>query len=302
MEQRKRVVIDTDIGDDVDDALAIAMAIKSRKLQVAGITTMGKYASNRAVLAQKVLEVCDAAFIPVYAGIETPIVKHMEENEDELPCLCGKLESDYVKSEMHAVNFLVQTLQENPDTTILALGPLMNLAAAALIAPEVMKGTNIVIMGGAFESHYQEWNIYSDPEAAAIVLRSGANIKMVGLDVTTKCILEESDLKRLRESPGEDTRYLSSLIETYRHITGNGIMLHDPLVIGEMLDSELLKYSAVRAEVELRGEFTRGSLIVEKNYFGEEEKIPNIEAAVEVDRKAFTELFMDIICDEYSIA
>lgn len=297
MEQRKRVVIDTDIGDDVDDALAIAMALKSRKLQVAGITTMGKYASNRAVLAQKVLEVCDAAFIPVYAGIETPIVKHMEENEDELPCLCGKLESDYVKSEMHAVNFLVQTLQEHPDTTILALGPLMNLAAAALIAPEVMKGTNIVIMGGAFESHYQEWNIYSDPEAAAIVLRSGANIKMVGLDVTTKCILEESDLKRLRESPGEDTRYLSSLIETYRHITGNGIMLHDPLVIGEMLDSELLKYSAVRAEVELRGEFTRGSLIVEKNYFGEEEKIPNIEAAVEVDRKAFTELFMDIICD-----
>lgn len=297
MEQRKRVVIDTDIGDDVDDALAIAMAIKSRKLQVAGITTMGKYASNRAVLAQKVLEVCDAALIPVYAGIETPIVKHMEENEDELPCLCGKLDSDYVKSEMHAVNFLVQTLKEHPDTTILALGPLMNLAAAALIAPEVMKGTNIVIMGGAFESHYQEWNIYSDPEAAAIVLRSGANIKMVGLDVTTKCILEESDLKRLRESPGEDTRYLSSLIETYRHITGNGIMLHDPLVIGEMLDSELLKYSAVRAEVELRGEFTRGSLIVEKNYFGEEEKIPNIEAAVEVDRKAFTELFMDIICD-----
>lgn len=297
MEQRKRVVIDTDIGDDVDDALAIAMAIKSRKLQVAGITTMGKYASNRAVLAQKVLEVCDAAFIPVYAGIETPIVKHMEENEDELPCLCGMLDSDYVKSEMHAVNFLVQTLQEHPDTTILALGPLMNLAAAALIAPEVMKGTNIVIMGGAFESHYQEWNIYSDPEAAAIVLRSGANIKMVGLDVTTKCILEESDLKRLRESPGEDTRYLSSLIETYRHITGNGIMLHDPLVIGEMLDSELLRYSAVRAEVELRGEFTRGSLIVEKNYFGEEEKIPNIEAAVEVDRKAFTELFMDIICD-----
>lgn len=297
MEQRKRVVIDTDIGDDVDDALAIAMAIKSRKLQVAGITTMGKYASNRAVLAQKVLEVCDAAFIPVYAGIETPIVKHMVENEDELPCLCGKLDSDYVKSEMHAVNFLVQTLQEHPDTTILALGPLMNLAAAALIAPEVMKGTNIVIMGGAFESHYQEWNIYSDPEAAAIVLRSGANIKMVGLDVTTKCILEESDLKRLRESPGEDTRYLSSLIETYRHITGNGIMLHDPLVIAEMLDSELLKYSAVRAEVELRGEFTRGSLIVEKNYFGEEEKIPNIEAAVEVDRKAFTELFMDIICD-----
>lgn len=296
MEQTKRVVIDTDIGDDVDDALAIAMAIKSRKLQVAGITTMGKFASNRAVLAQKVLEVCDAAFIPVYAGIETPIVKRMEEYEDELPCLCGKLDSDYVKSELHAVNFLVQTLQEHPDTTILALGPLMNLAAAALIAPEVMKGTSIVIMGGAFESPYQEWNIYSDPEAAAILLRSGANIKMVGLDVTTKCILEESDLKRLRESPGEDTRYLSSLIEIYRQITGNGIMLHDPLVIGELLDSELLKYSAVRAEVELRGEFTRGSLIVEKNYFGEEEKIPNIEAAVEVDSKAFTELFMDIIC------
>lgn len=296
MELTKRVVIDTDIGDDVDDALAIALAVKSGKLQVEGVTTICRYASHRAVLAQKVLKSCGADFIPVYEGIGTFIVDHHDDNDHELPCLCEELDGNYVKNEIHAVDFLVQTLRKYPDTTILAMGPLTNLAAVALIAPEVMIGTDIIVMGGAFESPYQEWNIYCDPEAAGIVLRSGANIKMVGLDVTTKCILEDADLKRLKDSPKEDARYLSTLIETYKNATGKGIMLHDPLVIGQLLNPKLLKYSAVRAEVELRGEFTRGSLIVEKNYFGEEEKIPNIEAAVEVDSKGFAELMMSVIC------
>lgn len=291
VKNQKCILIDTDIGDDIDDALAIAFAIGSTEIQVKAITTVFKNTSERAKLTQALLKIYERENIPVYEGIGKPIVNEIA--VDEIPCQCQVVNFEaYNKNECHAVDAIISTVRENPDIIIVAIGPLTNIAMAIRKAPEVMGKSNIFIMGGAFGIVEPEWNICCDPEAASVVFRSGANIKVFGLDVTVSCTLSEKQMNKAASCRNEKSRFLVKLMEAWMQTSGYGVTLHDALTVAAIVDPDLVQYEEKEVIVELRGENTRGATIVKQSFFGTEE-YPNVKVASKVKTEQFLNLFME---------
>ena len=290
MDSKKKILIDTDIGDDIDDALALALALRSPELNLLAVTTVFKNTAERAKLAYALLKKYNRSDIPVFEGVGTPIVN--EVSVKEIPCQCQTLEAgDYVKREEHAIDSIIAMVKANPDLAIVAIGPLTNIALAILKAPEVMAKASIVLMGGAFGTTEPEWNIVCDPEAASIVFRSGANIKAIGLDVTTRCTLSKENEAIAKGCKAEEAAFLMKLFAAWHTSSGYGITLHDPLIIGAIIDPELVRYEERKIVIELRGENTRGATIVKQSFFKTFEP-PNAAIATSVESEKFVNFFM----------
>lgn len=290
MEKVKNILIDTDIGDDVDDALAIAFAMCSPEVRIQAVTTVFKNTGKRAELVQALLKVYGNSGIPVYEGVGKPIINTVQENE--IPCQYQVIgEADYKKSECHASDIIIRTLERDPDTILVAIGPLTNIALAVMKAPEIMSQANIYMMGGAFGKTEPEWNILCDPEAASVVFQSGADIRVFGLDVTVQCALSEEQLSAAFSTKNEKARFLAKLMKAWMHSSGYGVTLHDALTLAAVIDPELIEYEEKEVFVELRGENTRGATIIRQSFFGLEEH-PNVKIAAKVKKEAFLNLFM----------
>lgn len=214
------IILDTDIGTDIDDAFALVYLLK-KNARLAGITTVYRNAVRRAKLCKAIMDSMGMKGAEVYAGIDAPFVQepekieppvckqHYDEHGTYVPPQCSDEYEKYSISPVSAVSFIVDTCRKNEKTEILAIGALTNIAAAFRIAPDIVGKTRITMMGGCLkklslngeEPHeVAEWNILCDPEAAHIVLSSGAEIRMVGLDVTLDCILEEQVFQRIRNA------------------------------------------------------------------------------------------------------
>lgn len=295
MPKRQRILIDTDIGDDVDDALALAFAARSPELEIAGVTTVFKNVSQRARLAKAVLSAFGRGDVPVCEGIGTPIINHVD--VEEIPCQCGAAgDGGYQKDPRHAVDFLLDTVRGDPSLIIVAIGPLTNLAVAALKEPQTIARTRICLMGGAFGTTEPEWNILCDPEAASVVFRSGAEITAVGLDVTTQCALPSEKMRVIERAAGEGECLLNRLCQAWRRHSGFGVTLHDPLVIGQLIDPSILTFEPGEIVVELSGSHTRGATLLKRSFFPKPEH-PNARIATKVDSGKFIGLFMDRVFD-----
>ena len=290
MERKQGILIDTDIGDDIDDALALALALRSPELEIRAITTVFKNTAERARLASALLTQYGQGDIPVYEGIRMPIINEI--SVCDIPCQCAVVDFDnYHKNEMHAADAILQAVRNDPKLTIVAIGPLTNLALACLKEPETMRSARIMLMGGAFGTTEAEWNIVCDPEAASVVFRSGAQIKVFGLDVTARCALSKEYEKTAQQRGSAEARFLMRLFDAWHRASGYGIMLHDPLVIGALLHPEWVRYEKQKVVVELRGENTRGSTILKRSFFKTFET-PNAQVAVDVQAEAFIDFFM----------
>ena len=168
--ERKRIpiLIDTDLGDDVDDAAALLVVLNSPELDLRGITTVYKDTAKRAEMVKDLLKQKGAEGIPVIAGSEraliepTPVEEPIQyaivpdEHRDEK-------ESDVEITGMAAAQFILKEVRETEGLVIVAIGMLTNLAIAFLIDPETMKRAKIVGMGGDFQDSQPEWNIICDP-------------------------------------------------------------------------------------------------------------------------------------------
>ena len=178
-----KIIIDTDIGDDADDALAICLALKSEELEVMGITTVFRNTAARAQIAVRLLQLMGRTDIPVYAGIGHPLVAEADVETVPIQLLAGMEELEYRK-DMDGVEYLRRSLSASQgDITLVTIGPLTNVGVLLCKHPEVKgKIKEIVMMGGAYYMHYNEWNILCDPEAAHIVYSSGVPIRAIGLD------------------------------------------------------------------------------------------------------------------------
>ena len=288
---RKKILIDTDIGDDTDDALALAFALNSPEIEISAITTVFKNTAQRARLASAQLDLFQAKGIPVYEGAGQPIIN--EVSVDEIPCQCeGLIYDRYQKRELHGADAIIQTLKQDPDTIIVAIGPLTNLALAVMKAPEVMKKATIYMMGGSFAITDPEWNILCDPEAASVVFRSGAKLRVFGLDVTVPCRISDENMERIRSCRTEQAQFLVRLINAWTEASGYGVTLHDPLTVAAVARPDLVEYEKKEVVIELRGEHTRGAAIIRDSFFGMEIH-PNIELAVRVKKDEFIDLFME---------
>lgn len=287
----RKIIIDTDIGDDIDDALAIALALNSPELDLIGLTTVYRNTPIRTKLALQLLKAYGRLDIPVATGIGKPLFA--ETNIDDIPCQWSDEYHDIgLNSDQHAIDFLIEQVRLDPEITIVAIGPLTNIACAVMKAPEVMKQANIVMMGGMYSAYYPEWNIVCDPEAAAIVFNAGLRLTMVGLDVTLKCRLNEADVEKIKRASQSEVSFLSRLLTQWMDSSKHLPILHDPLTVAYVSHPELLKVAPKRMLVECKGEHTRGMTVEEQDVFFGRPTETNMLVAVDVLRDQFVDMFM----------
>lgn len=259
MDIREKIIIDTDIGDDADDALAISLALRSPELEVKGITTVFRNTVARAKITKRLIGILGHNDIPVYAGIGHPIIN--EADTEVLPIqFLDDMATIEIASDVTAVDFLYRSIMENRnEITLVPIGPLTNIAALFMLHPDSVKYIKrIVMMGGAFYFHYDEWNIFCDPEAASVVLSSGVPIYAVGLDATLRCPVTEELYQEIRAHGSPITDLLGELLRRYKEARGRHTFLHDPSAIISLIKPELFQFSSEDIVVELKGVFTRG--------------------------------------------
>ncbi len=252
-QERTPIILDTDIGDDIDDALALALALQSPELDVRAVTTVIDDTETRTRLAWKELGLYGRHDIPVATGASEPLLDPVRpQRARQFEVLTA---ADTVPEAAHrrAAELIVETLLASPrPITLVPIGPLTNIALAlksgANIRPKIAR---IVLMGGAFHMLYQEYNIWRDRVAAEIVFSSGVPITAVGLDVTTRCKLEGADLARLRAAGNPASRFLAKLIDLWQDGHPNQFpTLHDPLAVATAVQPNLIETQLGSVQVE----------------------------------------------------
>lgn len=255
-----RLILDTDIASDVDDAMALALAIRSPELTLEGVTTVYGDVRLRARLAKKLLQLGGRDDVPVYAGIEKPLLHNREVwwagHEGE-----GVLTAEEIAFEdAHAVDFMIEKIMSNPgEITLVPIGPLTNIAAAIIREPRVADHVKeIVLMGGVTrlgdngaELPPIEHNIKCDPEAASLVFSCGAPIVMAGLDVTMKVQITRDEVGLLERSGDPLNSALAKLIDRWLSaIRSDRTAMHDPLAVSLLIDRSLVETKKMNVHVE----------------------------------------------------
>ena len=282
------MILDTDIGDEIDDALALSLALQSPELKVLGIVTVLQDGDRRADLVWRILGLYRRTEIPVGVGAEQPLVAQpltgpVRQTEallsgDRMPA--GR--------RRNGLELLIDTCLRSPvKITLIAYGPLTNIAIALRAEPRLReKLERIVLMNGVFFRPGLEYNTKIDPEASAIVYSSGVPIVTVGLDVTTQCLLSADHLRQFATSKLESVQFLWKLIQIWQH--GNPEqrpVLHDPLAVAVTVRPDLIGTARGTVAVETRGQPDRtyGMTIFKKDSAGTTQVAQEVSAAAAVD-------------------
>ena len=255
-QRRTPVIFDTDIGDDIDDALALALALHSPELEVRAVTTVTDDVESRTRLAWKELGVFGRRDVALARGAPEPLADPMRLRKSAQFTILTSADTIPAAARTPAAAFIVDLLQKSPEKmTLIAVGPLTNIALALKLDPSIKeKIERIVMMGGAYASAKQEgrteYNINRDRVAAQIVFDSGVPITAVGLDVTLQCKMRQQDVNRLRAAGDPRTMFLLRLISLWKSETKQEFpILHDPLAVAVAARPDLIKTSPGRVEV-----------------------------------------------------
>ena len=305
----RKIIIDTDPGQD--DAVAILLALASPKeLEVLGITAV---AGNVPLAlternARIVCELAGRSDMRVFAGCDRPL-RHSLVTAEHVHGKTGLDGPDLPEPTMplapgHAVDFIIDTLRTEPEgtVTLCLLGPLTNIATAFEKAPDIASRVQeIVLMGGAyFEvgniTPAAEFNIYVDPEAAEIVIKSGCKITIMPLDVTHKALVTKprNDAFRALGTPvGIAVAEMTDFFERFdkeKYGTA-GAPLHDPCVTAYLLKPELFNGRHVNVEVETTSTLTRGMTVAD--WWSVTDRPPNAMFMGDLDADGFFTLLTD---------
>lgn len=293
----RKIIIDTDPG--IDDAVAIALAVKSDKLDVQLITTIaGNVDVNKTTKnALKLMEFFNVD-IPVAKGCTTPLLKKLEDAAD-IHGETGMAGYDFPEPTrkvlpIHAVEALRETIMNSKEKiTLVPIAALTNIALLFTMYPEVKENIEeIVMMGGSLTSGntntVAEFNIYVDPHAAAIVFQSGVKINMVGLDVTRQAVLHHENSLKIKET-GKTGEMFYSMFQHYRGGSlKNGLRVHDACAIAYLLNPEIFETQERYVEVVTDG-IAAGALVADAAIKKNSDKKPNINVCTYIDGQAFEE-------------
>lgn len=259
-----RTILDTDIGTDVDDCLALAFLLGSPELRLEGVTCVYGDVALRAKMVLKLLALAGRSDVPVMLGASEPLLRYrpiywpghegkgLLESGDDLPAPASE----------HAVDYLVRTVMANPGRIhLLAIGPLTNVALAFQREPKLASAlAHLTIMGGAVRGPgmlhlpYAEHNVACDPEAAHVVLAAGAPTTLVPLDVTTRVSIRQSGVDRLRASGDPFHDAIARQVALYPRFAARGsTYLHDPLAVALVVRPELAEWADLHVDVETSG-------------------------------------------------
>lgn len=260
-QQKYNVLIDTDIGDDIDDALALALALRSPEIELRGVTTVFGDTLRRAHLASHLLRVFGREDIPIAAGRQEPLQLRHRPSGVPQAAILDRNEEFSVLSNCSGPELIVQMAMAYPGRlTLLCLGPLTNVALALSIEPRLfMAIRNIIMMGGSSGAPLPEWNVRSDAKAAQMVLAAGVPVTIVGMNVTMRCQLQEQDIVALRNADSPQTRLLSQLLAVWqRHRPRWYRKLpypHDPLTVAALCAPQLFRFEEMTVLVLTHGPF-----------------------------------------------
>ncbi|MFP4105339.1 MAG: nucleoside hydrolase [Phycisphaerae bacterium] len=292
-ENTEKVIFDTDIGTDIDDAVALAYLLAQPRCELLGVTTVTGEADLRAEMVSAICRNVDRDDVPIHAGCCDPLIVPQKQTQaaqaealEDMSRRRGFVIGD-------AIEFLRQTIRENPgEVTLLATGPFTNLAVLFSVDPEIPALLKqVVIMGGRyFQGMGKEWNASCDPHATASLFsrhraESPDRLLAHGLDVTLQCVMDAEDVRE---------RFTARVLEPVSRFAEvwfrrqSRIIFHDPLAAVAIFQPELCEYAAGTVEVSLNDP-TLGWTV-----FTEDTDGPH-EVATSVDAEAFFAHYFDVV-------
>jgi inosine-uridine nucleoside N-ribohydrolase len=305
--------------------MALMLALHSPELEVRAVTVVPGNVTAAQGLdnALRLASLANRCDIPIAAGAQHPLFQklvtaefwHGQNGLANIELLPSKCKVD----PRFAPDLIIQMVHASPhEITLVPVGPLTNIALAALKDPSVVPLVKeVVLMGGSISggnvNASAEANIYNDPEAAQIVFQAGWPLTMVGLDVGDQTLLSQKQLQQLRATHGPVNDFIYAVANYLVNLSAKfgfaGAPMYDPLAVGVTIDPALVKAPEMHVDVETRGEFTRGETVanrrgaVERNVShgdryvieGVDKVTPNAKVCVEVDADRFLQLFVSRI-------
>lgn len=302
-----RVLLDCDPGHD--DAMAIVAA--AHHAELVGITTVaGNAPLERTTHNALVMRDLLSLDVPVHAGSHRPLVAehrpaqfvHGDSGLDgsDLPAPTTSLDGT------DAVGFIVDTCRTLDDVWLVPVGPLTNIALALRVAPDIVdRIAGISLMGGGSfgnRTPTSEFNVWADPEAAAIVFGYGGRLVMAGLDVTHRFQATPERIQAIERLDGRLAAVLADLLSFFsanylsRHDPDSmrGAAVHDPLAVFAVTHPELFGRVPRHVEIETRGEHTRGMTVIDERTITSRDA-PNCDVLTTVDDDAVFDLLLAAI-------
>lgn len=305
MPDRPRIILDCDPGHD--DVVAIIVAADTADLL--GITTVaGNAPLDRTTRNACIFRDALRLGVGVHSGAARPLLAepkfagfvHGESGLDgaELP------EPDRGADSEDGVGFIIETVRSNPGCFLVPTGPLTNIALALRTAPDLADHVaGISLMGGGTfgnRTPSAEFNIWADPDAAAIVFGCGVPITMAGLDVTHQLLVTE---ERIATVDALDTTFTTMIADLFRFFSRNyisrhdhlrGAALHDPLAVLALTHPDLFEGTDRHVTVETRGEHTVGMTVIDRRDISDRQR-PNVHVLDRVDADAAWQLVLDAL-------
>ena len=322
----RKVILDCDPGHD--DAFPIMLA--AQHFDLLGVTTVGGNGTLENVTrnALVVLEQIGRTDVPVFPGHAGPSTRELvtAPNVHGKSGLDGPVVSPPVRQPetKHAVDFIVETVMNTENVTLIATGPLTNIAAALNREPRIaQKADALYIMGGgAYAGNWTpaaEFNIWVDAEAAYKVFHSGIDLHMVGVNLTRQCPVDAAFIENLRRIGNKTGEFCAQLCDFFAK--GGDARLHDACAVAWLIDPSLIESAYLHVDIELSGTLTRGMTVTDLRFLqtpnreadidltstarwdGPEEgspfrgKAPNTHVAMRLDYKKFCDLLIRTISD-----
>ena len=303
----KRIILDTDPG--IDDACAILLALASPELSLEGLSIVhGNCSLEQATVnGLSILELANASHIPLAVGCELPLVQPSllaPQTHGNTGLGYAKLPEPRTKPQVqHGCDFLIEKILASPgEITIVAIGPLTNVAMAIRKEPRFAKAVKeLIIMGGAIRHEgnttaLAEFNTYVDPHAAHIVFHAGIPTTLVPLDVTYQCVLTTQDVERLQKinSPiplfiKDSTKFYMEFHDAHQGV--QGCVINDPLALALAFAPELCDYQELYVNVDISGGVSMGNTFAD--FYNHSKKPANMKVALGVRARDFIELFLE---------
>ena len=310
---RRKLILDVDTG--TDDAVAVMLAALHPGLELVGCTTVNGNipVASCTESTLRVLDHVGRADIPVYEGLARPIARPDFPVPRRQRDLAGRYHPDILpvpptarrKQDTGAVEFLIETYRAATDPiTLVPVAPLSNIAAALALDPKfVDRVPEVVIMGGAHAfgnvTPAAEFNIWADPEAAAMVFAAGfAKLTLVPLDATHRALVTREDCARLAALGTPAGRAAAEFIghrivvhdEHQRQSIPHSTPVHDALAVASLVEPQLITRHRYHVAVETRGDLTVGRTVVDTQ--GRGGTAPNCDVAFDADAAGFISLLL----------
>jgi purine nucleosidase len=289
-----KILLDTDIGSDIDDAVCLAYLLSQPDCELMGITTVTGEPVERAKLASVLCKVAGKD-IPIFPGAEKPFLVNQQQPFAPQRSALSKWPHAESFPQGQAVEFLRQTILAHPgEITLLTIGPLTNIGLLFALDPEIPSLLkSLVLMCGVFTNRIAgvgplEWNAIGDPHATAIVYRAAvAQHLSIGLDVTMQVRMNAALVKQKFQAPL--LRPVLDFAEVW-FLHTDTVVFHDPLAATTIFDHQICTFTPGQVDIELTSPRLYGL-----TYFDQHPQSPKHQVALEVNPQRFFDHYFSVV-------